>query len=80
MLKPKISSFDFTNGCSFLNGVVKENSYKNLLGERVGWRGGSAVKSTDCSSRGPEFNSMQLHGGSRPSAMGSDARTVYSYT
>ena len=27
-------------------------------GER-GWRDGSAVKSTDCTSRGPEFNSQQ---------------------
>jgi len=34
---------------------------------------GSAVKSTDCSSRGPEFNSQQPHGGSQPSVMGSDA-------
>ena len=25
-----------------------------------GWRDGSNVKSTDCSSRGPEFNSQQL--------------------
>jgi hypothetical protein len=24
-----------------------------------GWRDGSAVKSTDCSCRGPEFNSQQ---------------------
>jgi len=38
-----------------------------------GWRDGSAVKSTDCSSRGPEFNSQQPHGGSQPSLMGSDA-------
>jgi hypothetical protein len=38
-----------------------------------GWRGGSAVKSSDCSSRGPEFNSQQPHGGSQPSVMGSDA-------
>jgi hypothetical protein len=30
------------------------------------------VKSTDCSSRGPEFNSQQPHGGSQPSLMGSD--------
>jgi hypothetical protein len=28
------------------------------------------VKSTDCSSRGPEFNSQQPHGGSHPSVMG----------
>jgi hypothetical protein len=35
------------------------------------WAGeiGSAVKSTDCSSRGPEFNSQQPHGGSQPSIM-----------
>ena len=30
-------------------------------------RDGSVVKSTDCSSRGPEFNSQQPHGGSQPS-------------
>jgi hypothetical protein len=30
------------------------------------------VKSTNCSSRGPEFNSQQTHGGSQPSVMGSD--------
>jgi hypothetical protein len=28
------------------------------------------VKSTECSSRGPEFNSQQPHGGSQPSVMG----------
>ena len=28
------------------------------------------VKSTDCSSRGPEFNSQQPHGGSQPPVMG----------
>jgi hypothetical protein len=38
-----------------------------------GWRDGSAVKSTDCSSRGPGFNSQQPYGGSQPSVMGSDA-------
>jgi hypothetical protein len=31
------------------------------------------VKSTDCSSRVPGFNSQQSHGGSQPSVMGSDA-------
>jgi hypothetical protein len=47
-----------------------------LSGEKIriqikgGWRDGSAVKSTDCSSRGPEFNSQQPHGGSQPSVMG----------
>jgi hypothetical protein len=38
-----------------------------------GWRDGSAVKSTGCSSSGPEFNSQQPHGGSQPSVMGSHA-------
>jgi hypothetical protein len=27
----------------------------------LGWKDGSAVKSTDCSSEGPEFNSQQPH-------------------
>jgi hypothetical protein len=38
-----------------------------------GWRDGSAVKSTGCSSRGSEFNSQQPHGSSLLSIMGSDA-------
>ena len=38
----------------------------------LGWRDGSAVKSAGCSSRGPEFNSQQPHGGSQPSVTGSD--------
>jgi hypothetical protein len=37
------------------------------------WRDGSAIKSTDCSPRGPEFNSQQLHGGSQPSVIESNA-------
>jgi hypothetical protein len=45
-------------------------SIKKIINE--GWRDGSAVKSTDCSSRGPKFNSQQPHGGSQPSVMGSD--------
>ena len=36
-----------------------------------GWRDSSEVKSTGCSSTGPEFNPQQLHGGSQPSIMGS---------
>jgi hypothetical protein len=35
----------------------------------LGWRDGSAVKSTDCSSGGPKFKSQQPHGGSQPSIM-----------
>jgi hypothetical protein len=38
-----------------------------------GWRDGSVVKSTDCSSKGPEFKSQQPHGGSQPSLTKSDA-------
>jgi hypothetical protein len=38
-----------------------------------GWRDGSVAKSTDCSSRGTEFNSQQPHGSSQPSVMGSAA-------
>jgi hypothetical protein len=38
----------------------------------VGWRDGSVVKSTECSSRGPEFNSQQPHDGSQPSVIGSN--------
>jgi hypothetical protein len=37
------------------------------------WRGGSVVKSTDCSSKGPEFNSQQPHGASQSSVIRSDA-------
>jgi hypothetical protein len=37
-----------------------------------GWRDGSVVKNTDCSSRGPEFKSQQLLG-SQAFVMGSDA-------
>jgi len=42
-------------------------------GESQGWRDGSVVKITDYSSRVPEFNSQQQHGGSQSSVMGSDA-------
>jgi hypothetical protein len=38
-----------------------------------GWRDGSAVKSTDCSSEGPEFKSQQPHGVSQASIMKFDA-------
>jgi hypothetical protein len=38
-----------------------------------GWRDGSVAKSTDCSSKGPEFKSQQLHGGSQPPVIRSDA-------
>jgi hypothetical protein len=47
----------------------KITAFRNALG----WSDGSVVKSTDCSSRGPEFNSQHPYGGSQPSVMGSDA-------
>jgi hypothetical protein len=37
-----------------------------------GWQDGSAGKSTDCSSAGPEFKSQQPHGGSQSPVMRSD--------
>jgi hypothetical protein len=40
---------------------------------KEGWRDGSVVKRTDCSSDGPEFKSQQPHGGSQPSETKSDA-------
>jgi hypothetical protein len=40
-----------------------------LKKQKQGWRDGSAVKSTDCSSEGPEFKSQQPHGGSQPPVM-----------
>jgi len=46
----------------------------------VGWRDGSAVKSTDRSSRGPEFKSQQPHGGSQPSGMPSSGVSEDSYS
>jgi hypothetical protein len=40
--------------------------------DSLGWRDDSAGKSTDHSSEGPEFKSLQPHGGSQPSVMRSD--------
>ena len=53
------------------------NNYNHRL---WGWRDGSVVKSTGCSSRGPEFNSQESHGGSQPSVMESDAFFCYAST
>jgi hypothetical protein len=47
--------------------------FSSLKEDWPGWRDGSAVKNTDCSSRGPEFNSQEAHGGSQPSVIGSHA-------
>ena len=45
--------------------------------QRPGWRDDSAGKSTDCSSKGPEFKFQQLHGGSQSPVMRSDALFWY---
>ena len=55
-------------GCWESNFVI--NDIKNSM---QGWRDGSAVKSTDCSSEGPEFKFWQPHSGSQLSVMKSNA-------
>jgi hypothetical protein len=49
--------------------IKKISNKKKIDEEDWSWRDGSAVKNTDCSSRGPEFNSQQPHGSSQPYAM-----------
>jgi hypothetical protein len=74
----------FGNSISGLLHSNNDNYYREM--SRT-WRDGSAVRSTDCSSRGPVFISQQPHGGLQPSVMGFDAffwvwlktATVYSY-
>ena len=53
----------------------------NSVSSKKNWgsRDGSVVKRTDCSSRGPEFNSQQPHGGSQPSTMPSAGVSEDSY-
>jgi hypothetical protein len=46
---------------------------KNKKKKIKGWRDGSVVKSSECSSEGLEFKSQQPHAGSQPSEMRSDA-------
>ena len=45
------------------NTYVPKTTIVNIKSMTVGWRDGSVAKSTDCSSRGPEFSSQQPHGG-----------------
>jgi hypothetical protein len=49
--------------------------FKNLKKKIIplGWRDGSVVKSTDCSSEGPEFKFQQPQGDSQSSVMRSDS-------
>jgi hypothetical protein len=60
---------------SCLPGVARDTAGVSITIKPLcpGWRDGSAVKSTDCSSRGPEIKSQRPHGGSQPSLMRSDA-------
>jgi hypothetical protein len=52
---------------NFVDLVSLKNKTKQTNKKPRGWRDGPAVKSTDCSSEGPEFKSQQPHGGSQPS-------------
>jgi hypothetical protein len=53
---------------TFKNNLRQNESFIFLLLKMVGgWRDSLAVKNTGCSSRGHEFNSQHLHGGSQPS-------------
>jgi hypothetical protein len=46
---------------------------KTKQNKKKGWRDGSVVNNTDCSSGSPEFKSQQPHGGSQPSVTRSDS-------
>jgi hypothetical protein len=52
----------------------KKKKKKRKKKRTLGWRDGSAVKSTDCSSEGPKFKSQQPHrvAGIQPPIMRSD--------
>jgi hypothetical protein len=63
----------FDQSALIMNWKKKTIGVKIHLGMGGGWRDGLEVKSTDCSPKGPEFNSQQPHGGSQLSVMGSDA-------
>jgi hypothetical protein len=65
----RLLSFPLGPGSS----ISHQSHTANINIVKPGWRDSSAVRSTDCSSRGPEFTSQQPHGGSQPSVMESDA-------
>jgi len=55
---------------SYVRETCLKNKSNKPFFKGVGvWRDGSVVKSTDWSSRGPEFKSQQPRGGSQPSVM-----------
>jgi hypothetical protein len=54
------------------NGKFKCLAWYTSWFSRSSFLNGSVVKSTDCSSEGPEFKSQQPHGGSQTSIIKSD--------
>jgi hypothetical protein len=52
--------------------MMRKNRKYSQAGEMAQW-----LKSTHYSSRGPEFNSQQPHGGSQPSVIEPDALFWY---
>jgi hypothetical protein len=68
----KSSKYREVDRASKRTAAVEEKKQRRKF-ENQGWRDGSVVKSTGCSSRGPEFKSQQPHGSSQPSVVGSDA-------
>jgi hypothetical protein len=44
---------------------AKKTKERKCKSKMRGWRDGSVVKSTGCSSKGPRFNSQYPHGGSQ---------------
>ena len=71
-------------GCYYLSALVIGSIRKQAEGLQRGCRDGSAVKCTDCSSRGPEFNSQQPRSGSQwdlmpSSGVSEDSHSVFIY-
>ena len=52
--------------------TILSHSFKSVGSINLGWQDGSAGKSTDCPSKGPEFRSQQPRGGSQPPIMRPD--------
>ena len=70
---PSFSTYSFTLACHILNKFIIQNQMYGYKIEKRDWKDGSEFKSTGCSSRGPEFDSQQPHGGSQPSVKRSGA-------
>jgi hypothetical protein len=68
--RQNLNSRELSRNCFI---IVNSFTVLELRSFLWGWRDGSVVKNTDCSSKGPEFKSKQPHGGSQPSVMRSDA-------